>query len=301
MAHLLASLWPLFALILGGYVFRRSGFPDEGFWPGAERFNYYVLFPALLFKSLATVPLNNPAWPRIALCVALVLTTGWIALLLLRRFFAWPPARFGVFVQSSLRFNTYIGLAAVGSVFGPDGLALVALLLAVTVPTVNVLSVYAFKSAGSLRRSVLALIIIKNPLIVACLLGIAANFAGVSLRGGTDNLLSLMAAASLPLGLLCVGAALKPQELTAETGVMVVNSGVRLLIVPAVAYAFARTLGLPAMEAAVLTLFFALPSSPTGYVLARQLGGDAHLMAGIVTLQTLLSAITLPIVLQIVR
>jgi len=301
MAHLLASLWPLFALILGGYAFRRKGFPGDAFWPGAERFNYYVLFPALLFKSLATAPLNNPAWPRVALCVGLVLAATWIALLLMRRFFAWPPARFGVFVQGSLRFNTYIGLATVGSVFGPDGLALVALLLAVTVPTVNVLSVYAFTSAGSLRRGVLALIIVKNPLIVACLLGIAANLAGVSLRGGTDNFLSLLAATSLPLGLLCVGAALKPEELRAETSAVVANSGVRLVIVPAVAYAFARALGLPAMETGVLTLFFALPSSPTGYVLARQLGGDAHLMAGIITLQTLLSAITLAIVLQVVR
>ena len=79
---------------------------------------------------------------------------------------------------------------------------------------------------------------------------------------------------------------------------MLLNSVARLVVVPCLAYALATMSGLPRVEAAVLVLFFSLPTAPTAYVLARQLGGDAHLMAGIVTLQTLLSALTLPLVLQ---
>ncbi|MDT4874191.1 hypothetical protein FQZ97_1094790 [compost metagenome] len=62
---------------------------------------------------------------------------------------------------------------------------------------------------------------------------------------------------------------------------------------PLLAFAIARVLGLPPMESAVLVLFFALPTAPTAYVLTRQLGGDSHLMAGIITLQTLLSGASL--------
>lgn len=294
--HLLVALWPLFALIVLGYACRRLRFPNEGFWPGAERFNYFVLFPALLFRSLATAPLDAPSLPRVALCVGLVLASGWIALVVLRGLLRWPATRFGVFVQAILRFNTYVGLAAIGAVFGPDGLAFVAVLLAITVPVVNVLSVHAFAAEGSVRLSHLALAILRNPLILACLLGFVVNVTGLRLAGGTDGLLSLLAATSLPLGLLCVGAALQPQELRQETTALFVSSAGRLVLVPLVAYGVVRALGLPPMETAIVVLFFSLPTAPTAYVLARQLGGDAHLMAGIITLQTLLSAATLPVV-----
>ena len=85
MTVLLYSLWPLFALIVGGYLLRRHDFPGEAFWPTAERLNYFILFPALLFSSLASAPLDNPALPRLALAVLLGLGGGWLALLLVRR------------------------------------------------------------------------------------------------------------------------------------------------------------------------------------------------------------------------
>ena len=298
MLQVLISVWPLFALILGGHFARRLGFPNEGFWPGAEKINYYILFPALLIKSLLAAPLDNPALARLALCAALVLGVLWIVLLVLRRVFRWPPDRFGVLVQGTLRFNTYIGLAIIASAFGASGLTLAALVLAIIVPVVNVLSILAFTVERSVRPRALASTLLRNPLIVACLIGVLANLAGIRLVGGTDGLLSLLAATSLPLGLLCVGAALRFEELKGETTSMLLNSIGRLIVVPCLAYALAVMSGLPKVETAVLVLFFALPCAATAYVLARQLGGDAHLMAGIVTLQTLLSALTLPLVLQ---
>ena len=113
--------------------------------------------------------------------------------------------------------------------------------------------------------------------------------------------MSLLAAASLPLGLLCVGAALKPRELGGEIPALGWNSALRLLAVPLLAYAVARLLHLPAMETTIIVLFFALPTAPTAYVLTRQLGGDSHLMAGIITLQTLLAAASLPLVLTLLE
>ena len=104
------------------------------------------------------------------------------------------------------------------------------------------------------------------------------------------RLLSLLAAASLPLGLLCVGAALKPEQLSGEIPALGWNSALRLLTMPLLAWTVAWALALPAMDSAVLVLFFALPTAPTAYVLTRQLGGDSQLMAGIITLQTLLAA-----------
>ncbi|MDH4569857.1 AEC family transporter [Pseudomonas sp. BN414] len=298
MLTLLEALWPLFALIIGGYLLRRWDFPGEAFWPAAERLNYFILFPALLFSSLATAPLDNPALPRLALAVFLALGIGWAALLLARRLLGWPAARFGAITQGILRFNTYLGLAAIGSLYGKDGLALAALLLALMVPTVNLMSVWALTAERGVSLRGLLLPIAKNPLILACLAGALVNLAGLGLPGGTDRLLNLLAVASLPLGLLCVGAALRPQELAGEVPALAWNCTLRLLAMPVLAFAVARLLGLPAMESSILVLFFALPTAPTAYVLTRQLGGDSHLMAGIITLQTLLAAGSLLLVMR---
>jgi malonate transporter and related proteins len=274
--ELLLALWPLFALIVAGYYLRRWAFPNEAFWPGAERLNYFILFPALLFSSLANAPLDNPALPRLALAVMLALGIAWLALLLTRRLRGWRAARFGAFTQGALRFNTYLGLAAVASLFGQEGLTLAALMLALMVPTVNVLSVWSLTAERGVSARSLLLPILKNPLILACL-------------GG----------ASLPLGLFCVGAALKPEQLGGEIPALGWNSLLRLLAMPLLAWAVAYGLDLPAVESSVLVLFFALPTAPTAYVLTRQLGGDSQLMAGLITLQTLLAAASLPLVLML--
>jgi malonate transporter and related proteins len=229
-----------------------------------------------------------------------VLGIAWLALLVVRRVRGWSAGRFGAFSQGILRFNTYLGLAAVGSLFGQEGLTLAAIMLALMVPTVNVLSVWSLTAERGVSARSLLLPILKNPLILACLGGALVNFSGLGLPGGTERLLSLLAAASLPLGLLCVGAALKPEQLGGEIPALASNSLLRLLAMPMLAWAVAYGLQLPTMESTVLVLFFALPTAPTAYVLTRQLGGDSQLMAGIITLQTLLAAASLPLLLMLV-
>jgi predicted permease len=295
--QVLMAIWPLFALIVAGQLMRRWQFPSDSFWPGAERLNYFILFPALLIASLASAPLTDPAIPRLALAVFSVLGIGWIVLLILRRIFKWDSAHFGVFTQAQLRFNTYLGLAIVGNLFGAEGLGIAAVLLALMVPAVNVLSVWALTAERGVNVRTLLLPILKNPLILGCVAGAFINLSGIGLPGGSDRLMKLMAAASLPLGLLCVGAALQPRELHAQLGALGVNTVARLVLMPLLAWGITRYLGLPSMEAAVVVVFFAIPSATASYVLTRQLGGNAPMMAGVLTLQTLLAIASLPLIL----
>ena len=76
---LLYSLWPLFALIVGGYALRRWDFPGEAFWPAAERLNYFILFPALLFSNLATAPLDDPGLRAAVAALEIPLVETWSA------------------------------------------------------------------------------------------------------------------------------------------------------------------------------------------------------------------------------
>lgn len=299
MHSVLLALWPIFALIMLGYVLRRGGFVGQAFWEGADRLNYFVLFPALLVGSMGRAPFLSPQLPGIAVLTLSGISVVWLSLLGLRHFYRWPAARFGVLAQGVLRFNTYLGLATISVLYGSQGLATAAIIMAIKIPLLNVLSVWALSSGQALRPLQMLRPIAKNPLILACLLGIALNLSGIGLPLGTDQLVNMLGSGSLPLGLLCVGAALQPAYLFAERRALLVNSGARLLLVPAMATALAIVLGVPMASAGLVIIFFALPTAPTAYALARQLQGDSQLMAGIITLQTLLAMLSLPLLIAL--
>ncbi|GGL61158.1 AEC family transporter [Wenxinia marina] len=297
---LIVTIWPLFALICLGFVLMRSGFPGDGFWPAAERLNYFVMFPALLVASLVDAPVRDPAILRLggAAVAAILVAAGALAAVRLWR--PVPAARFGPALQGVIRFNTYLGLAITASLAGSEGLGRAAIVLAVAVPLVNVLSILALTGGGGRAGGRIVRGVLGNPLILACLFGLALALLGARLPFGLDAFLGLVAQASLPLGLLCVGAALRPDGLRADAVALAGVTALRLLAVPALAAGAAWAFGLPPVEALVLVIFAAIPTAPTAYVLTRQLGGDATYMAGLVTLQTLASVVTIPLVLALV-
>lgn len=91
-------------------------FSDE-FWAGAEKLNYYILFPALLFSTLSTAKIDLQSLSAAIIVMLIVVLAVTAFLYILRMFWQIAPARFGVHVQSMVRFNTYIGLALVTSAF----------------------------------------------------------------------------------------------------------------------------------------------------------------------------------------
>ncbi|WP_323770033.1 AEC family transporter [Antarctobacter sp.] len=297
---LLITIWPLFALICLGHVLARTGFPDPGFWPAAERINYFILFPALLVSSLVDAPIGDPQILRLG---AAALTTIFLAALgmaVARRVFPTPAARFGPALQGVVRFNTYLGLAVTASLAGAEGMERAAVYLAVCVPVVNVLSIIALSEREVLRRPGAVLrTMLRNPLILACLVGIALALLGFGLPGGMGTFLELLARGSLPLGLLCVGAALQPSALRQDVGPVAGNVALRLLAMPLLAALIGFAYGLDGAEALVLVVFSAIPTAPTAYVLTRQLNGDGTFMAGLVTAQTMAAVVTIPLVLLV--
>lgn len=297
---LVLTIWPLFALICLGYLLARSSFPDPGFWPAAERFNYFVFFPALLVSSLVKAPLGDPAILRLGGAAALTILLAAAGLSVLRWFRPTPAARFGPQLQGLVRFNTYIGLAIMASFAGEEGLGRAAVFLAVAVPLVNVLSIIALTEASVLRSpGVLLRTIVQNPLILACAAGIFLALTGIGLPFGAGRFLDLLAKASLPLGLLTVGAALRPVTMRHDAGVLAANVVLRLLAMPALAALVGYAFGLGGVEALVLIVFSAIPTASAAYVLTRQLDGDATFMAGLITAQTLAAVVTIPLALLV--
>ena len=296
MQHIFLALFPLITLIATGYLFKKYQFLSIEFWSGAEKLNYYVLFPALLFHTLATAHIDLHSLKTVIAAMLIVLFIITSAFYILRFFKRIPPARFGVHVQSIIRFNTYIGLALVAALYPKEGMAILAILLALSVPIVNVISVLALTPSEQMSLKPVFIALIKNPLILSCILGGLVNALQIPIWEGVMNLLKLFSASSLPLGLLCVGAALQFMEMKNDVPVLILDTFARLLLMPALAYMVCLWLGLSELESQITVIFFALPTASAAYILTKVLRGDSQLMAAVISLQTLCAAVTLPLV-----
>jgi malonate transporter len=294
----LAGLVPVFAVIVLGYGFRRWRLVAEAFWPAAERLTFTLFFPALLIVNTAQADLGGGASAMAAAVIGGCVVVTLLALPLRRPLRLDGPA-FTSFVQAAVRPNVYVGLAAAAALFGREGTALVSVCVGVGVPTVNVISVLALRRWGQGGSGHVGLLraVALHPLILACALGLGLNLLGLGLPPVIGPLLQILGAASLPLGLLAVGAGLNLAALRRSGRGVFVASGLKLLLLPILSLAIALALGAGRHEAAIAALYGALPVSATAYVMARLMGGDAPFLAGAITATTLAAALTLPLIL----
>ena len=303
MESITGALGPLFLLILLGAMLGYWRWPSDTFWPQMERLIYFVLFPAMLVGTLATADVSQVPVGRLALVLLGAMALFGILLWRLRGWLRLTPAAFTSVFQGAVRFNTYVGVAGAAALHGSLGATTAAVAVALMVPVVNVMCVASFVAAGTLGGASVgksAMALIKNPLILACLIGIGLNLSGVGLPGWSQDTVELLGRAALPLGLVAVGVALRPAALLRiDRGVLATNS-VKLLLMPAFVLALTWVLQLDPVSRDVALLFAALPTATSAYILARQLGGDAELMAAIITGQTLLAMATLPFWLRLV-
>lgn len=284
-------LVPDFALILLGLLMRRHFEPDLRFWSGIEKLVYYVLFPALLFSALTRTPIQ---WGSAAPVVAagLAATLGGMALALpVRSLFRLAPLSFASRFQCAFRFNTYIGLAVIGKLHGAAGIAMMSILIGAMVPLVNLASVWMLARHGNLG---LLRELMRNPLILATVAGLAFNLAGLQAPALVQQLFGRLGDAAIPLGLLAVGAA--PRRFSAASGHASTAwlLGVKLLAVPAVAWLAASALGLQGVYLATALVFAALPTASSAYILAVRMGGDGPAVAWLISSSTLAAMLTLP-------
>lgn len=296
-ADVILALVPIVLLILLGMGLRHLRFLAEGFWSQAERLSYYVLVPCLFFHSLATARLD--ALPARALVTTLILSILAVAALLvaLRPMLRVDGPTFTSIFQGGIRFNNYVGVTLAAGLFGSQGIALAALCSAAIVPTVNILCVLVFARHGSARLSGrgIARQLVTNPLVLGSFAGIGFQFLGLGLPAGIEPALRALGAASLPLGLLCVGAALEFGSVRGWMAPVAASSAIKFLALPVVTMLVASLIGLTGPALVTALLFQALPTASSAYITARQLGGDAPLMAGITALQTLFALVALPI------
>jgi len=301
MAIVIAALLPVFLLIVLGAVLKRTLMRLDTQWHGLERLTYYVLFPMLLIQTLVKADLGKV--PVAGVGGALLLAALAVSLLCLA---LWPlftrhgvdgPAFTSIF-QGATRWQTYVALSVSGNLYGATGLALASVAMVAIIPMVNVFSVtvlahYTSPEKQSMRA--IAMTVVKNPLIWACAIGLFINVIHLPLPKLWYDVADALGGSSLAIGLLVTGAGLHLEGLLRPSVAAASGVILKLLVMPVLALGLALSFGISGINLVIVAVCSAVPTSPSAYVLARQMGGDAPLLAQIITLQTILAAITMPV------
>ncbi len=285
-------LFPDFALILLGAAIRRWMHLGDHFWNGVEKLVYFILFPALLINAIVKTRLDlGAALPLLATAFAAM--AGGMLLGLLPKFVVkLPPLTFASLFQCGYRFNSYIALAVAGMLFGAPGIATMGLIVGAAVPLANLVSVWMLARHGEvgLWREVA-----RNPLIWGTAAGFLLNLAGFVPLAPVQSFLGRLADASIALGLITVGAALRLEGSPGVRGISLWLLAVKLLALPVIAAVVGSQLGLDGLNYQVVVLFAALPTASSAYILAMRMGGDGRSVAWLISATTLGSMLTLPL------
>ena len=302
MTAIFESILPVFLLVLLGVWLRRSKLVDQGLWIGLEQFGYYFLFPALLFSTLAKADFTGMKADATAIA-----TIGSVTLMSMSVLMIWPLLRrsgvsgatFTSIFQTATRWNAFIALAVAQKLYGAIGLSLTALVMTLIIVPINFynVGVLVWFSGGSRGIGFFFLKIITNPLIISSVLGIMFNLAGVDLYAPAMTAIDMLAAASLSLGLILVGAGLKIADALRPSTAALLAVVLKLIVMPIFMVSGSALLGIRGDALLVIALGAGVPTAMNGYLLAKQMGGDAELYASVATIQTAVSFFTIPLVL----
>lgn len=297
-----SSLIAVFLVLLTGWGLKASGLVSPAHWSGVERLTYHVLFPAVVIHTLATANLGS--LPVAAMGLSLVLSILCVAALLLAtrpllvRVGIDGPSFTSIF-QGAIRWNTFVALALAAGLPGREGTTMMAIAIAAMIPLLNVICVLVLAryaaagkpmSAGATLRSIAI-----NPFIWSSVLGLLLNQVQWLIPGAALSFIDILGRAALGTGLLVVGAGLDLHRLARPHLAHGIAIVLKLVVMPVLAWTLARQFGISGQALTMTVVAAAVPTATSAYFLARDLGGDAPLMAEITTMQTLLALGTLPV------
>ena len=302
MVNYLQLLFPDFSLIVCGYLVCRYTALNRTVWEQVETLVYFFLFPVLLFHSIVKSPLDLAATSEF-LAAGLALGLSGIALAYAIPWLPWigqhiDARQHAASAQVAYRFNSFIGLALADRLGGAQGLLLVAILIGFCVPMFNVAAIWPM--ARHAQRS-FAAELLRNPLILATISGLTANFLGFRIPVWIEPTLMRIGAAALALGLMAAGAGLQFSSLSRSRTLSVTILTIKHVLSPMIALGLSIAFALSPLQISILLAFSALPTASSSYVLAARMGYDGAYVAGLVTLSTMLGLFSLPFALGVLR
>lgn len=283
---------PVIILIAFGYVLNKLGKLDDSFVEKASVLVFNFALPALLFSTISSSSVNHLANLTVISIGLLGTLIIFASLLVIAHFLIKNKEDKGVVIQGSFRSNMgIIGLAYCANAYGAEGLAygsvyMGALTILYNVLSVTVLNIYQNKTASYLK---IAKDVVTNPIILGICAGISVSYFNIHLPLIVVNSADYFAQLTLPLALLCTGAALRFSTMKQNLTASVVSIGVKCCIYPLFIVAIAVWFDVDGMPLMVLFLMAISPTAAASYVMVRKIGGNHELAAQIIAISTVMS------------
>lgn len=295
---IMLSILPIALVIAAGYALAKSGILPRDTWSGIETLSFRALIPAVLIVAIAGSDLSLDRFGGflVALLVALFAVAGLVFALKAVLKTSLDTPSFTTLFQTSIRWNAFVALAAADQLL-PGGLEVIAVAIAILIPTINILCilVMAGYGPGSATLGGVVSTVLRNPLVQACVIGLALNFGKVTLPQPIFDAIEMIGRGALAVGLMAIGAGISLRRLGTVRRNVLIGIALRPVVAPALFAGIAIVLGLSPLQTLAGVMVFAAPCASNGYIVAKQMGGNAPLYADILTWQTLLSLVVLPI------
>ncbi len=300
--HFLYSLnatLPVFALMVLGWVLKRARFLNDEFIRVANRLVFNVALPCMLFLDIAGMDPSQLLDGRFVAYGFVVTLLSILGIWALTRLFLKDRTQVGAFVQGAYRSSAAIlGAALITNIYGDAGYA--PLMILASVPLYNVFAVLILVleagGGGKLdgaRVKRAALNVCKNPIILGILAGMPFALLGIPIPAMASKCASMLGSLATPLALLAIGAGFVWGDALQKEGPTVAASAIKLVVLPALFLPVAVRLGFRNEQLMAILIMLGSPSTPSGYIMAKQMGNDGVLANGIVVLTTLLAAVTI--------
>lgn len=299
---------PIFFVMLLGWILRQCKLLNEEFVTVANKFNFNVALPVLLFKDLSTVNVEeNFDWKLILFCAGATMICFW-SIWGAARLWVKENALRGAFVQASFRSSAAVmGLAFINNIYGSSVMG--PLMIIGAVPLYNIFSVIVlvFEAEDTQGVNKKAKIkeafwgIIKNPIIIAIVIGTACGFLKIDFPIMVDKTVSSVAQLGTPLALLALGAGFDGKSAIKKAKPAFAAAGIKLLIQPLIFVPLAIILGFTGEKLIAILIMLAAPTTPSCYIMAKNMKNDGELTASVVVLTTILAAFTLTLWIYLLR
>lgn len=298
------AILPIMALLALGYGLKTFWIKDESFWKTVNSIIYYIMFPALIIKSVALADFSdiNPSFIYVLIAILL----GVVAVIGAFKNTFVSESFWLVFLQGSIRYNNYIFIAIALFYLGADAFPIIALILGILVMLINVLIVVMMNLYSPHQKSIAHMVktTLLNPLVFACALGLLINFVSLYMPAVVqitwlNHTLEHLGTASLVLGLMTVGSALHFDNLQKNYIGVLLCAGVKLLIMPVLVVGALYPLNFDRDIILVCMIYAASPCSPYATSLIQSVDGDYQSMSMVISVQTVLSIITMPILIYL--
>ena len=291
---------PIFLVMVLGWGLKQIGMLNDNFVTVANKFNFKVTLPFLLFRDLSSVDIKAVFDLKYVLFCAIASSVCFWVIWGGTKLFMKDKTMTGAFVQASFRSSAAVmGLAFIQNIYGQSAMG--PLMIVGAVPLYNIYSVIvltfeAQKGEEESQKNKIKdvfLNILKNPIIIGIFLGLMASLLEIDFPVLVDKTVNNVAQMATPLALIALGAGFEGKKALAKIKPTLAASFIKLVVQAAVFLPIAAWMGFAGEKMIALLIMLASPTTPSCYIMAKNMNNDGVLTASIVVTTTLLAAFTL--------